>query len=80
MMASIEDSMAELADPSMDPTQLLGGGGGGYNHSERRASRISRRSHRSSLGGRGSINGSEQGLTTTTTTAEVEPMYNVTIM
>lgn len=79
MMASIEDSMAELADPSMDPTQLLGGGGG-YNHSERRASRISRRSHRSSLGGRGSINGSEQGLTTTTTTAEVEPMYNVTIM
>ena len=69
MMASIEDSMAELADPSMDPSQLLGGGG--YNHSERRASRISRRSHRSSLGGRGSINGSEQGLTTTTTTAEV---------
>ena len=75
MMASIEDSMAELADPG---GQLLGG----YILDQRRASRVSRRSHRSSVGGKGSNNGSDnefrnsiqefnQGLTTTTTTAEV---------
>ena len=80
-MASIEDSMAELGDPS----QLLGN----YNLDQRRASRISRRSHRSSVGGRGSINGNgsdtefrnsiqefNQGLTTTTT-AEVKYYYSL---
>ena len=66
MMASIEDEAAEAAELMARRSSLAARNGHEF---ERRMSKVSRKSQRSSVGG-GSNNGSYQGALTTTT-AEV---------